>query len=104
MIITILSWQQNWLNKLCFQGTKIARYQPTKYAIIILTNKEVKAKMVQFRSCPRCTGDMKTTQDMYGNYKECLQCGFMQDIPSEVKKRTDWMDSGKKPRKKTEAA
>ena len=37
--------------------------------------------MVLFKSCPRCSGDMHITNDMYGKYKECLMCGHMIDLP-----------------------
>jgi DNA-directed RNA polymerase subunit M/transcription elongation factor TFIIS len=36
--------------------------------------------MLEFKSCPRCQGDMITNRDIYGSYKECLQCGHMVDI------------------------
>lgn len=36
--------------------------------------------MLLFKSCPRCNGDMHTNRDMYGEYKECLNCGHMEDI------------------------
>lgn len=36
--------------------------------------------MVNLKSCPRCKGDTKTNRDMYGEYVECLQCGYMADI------------------------
>ena len=36
--------------------------------------------MMLFKSCPRCQGDMHVNRDMYGEYRECLQCGLMQDI------------------------
>ena len=37
--------------------------------------------MLQLKACPRCRGDMYSNKDMYGEYKECLQCGHMVDIP-----------------------
>ncbi len=37
--------------------------------------------MLQLKSCPRCRGDVHTSSDIYGEYKECLQCGYMVDIP-----------------------
>jgi DNA-directed RNA polymerase subunit M/transcription elongation factor TFIIS len=37
--------------------------------------------MLQLKACPRCAGDMHTSQDLYGNYIECLQCGYMKDLP-----------------------
>lgn len=39
--------------------------------------------MVLFKACPRCHGDMHTNRDMYGEYKECLQCGYMVDIQKQ---------------------
>ena len=41
--------------------------------------------MVMFKACPRCSGDMHVNRDFYGNYRECLMCGYMQDV--EDKKR-----------------
>jgi hypothetical protein len=32
------------------------------------------------KACPRCQGDVHINKDMYGEYKECLQCGYMVDI------------------------
>ncbi len=39
--------------------------------------------MVFYRSCPKCKGDMHTRRDFYGDFKECLQCGLMQDLETE---------------------
>ena len=36
--------------------------------------------MLELKACPRCKGDMHANRDMYGSYKECLQCGYMQDV------------------------
>ena len=46
--------------------------------------------MIQLKSCPRCKGDIKLNCDIYGNYAECLQCGFMKDIvePVRITRRT----------------
>lgn len=38
--------------------------------------------MVGFKACTRCGGDVHLKSDMYGEYKECLQCGFVVDIPN----------------------
>ena len=35
---------------------------------------------LEFKACPRCKGDLHTNKDVYGRYKECLQCGWMLDI------------------------
>lgn len=37
--------------------------------------------MVLFKSCPKCeTGDLMKSEDMFGEYVECLQCGFVKDL------------------------
>ena len=41
--------------------------------------KEVR-KMLQLKACPRCRGDLNSNRDIYGEYKECLQCGLMLDV------------------------
>ena len=38
--------------------------------------------MLLLRSCPRCSGDLYDTADIYGTYFECLQCGFYLDTES----------------------
>ena len=37
--------------------------------------------MMELKGCPRCKGDLHYNHDAYGAYKECLQCGYMVDIP-----------------------
>lgn len=40
--------------------------------------------MVLFKSCPRCqTGDLVEKDDMYGVYVQCLQCGYVRDVPRQ---------------------
>ena len=34
------------------------------------------------RMCPRCHGYLHANRDIYGEYRECLQCGHMEDIGS----------------------
>ena len=36
--------------------------------------------MIYFKACPRCRGDMYLTGDYYGEYRECLQCGYSVDV------------------------
>ena len=36
---------------------------------------------IWFKACPRCSGNIKIAADMYGRYRQCLQCGFMEDLP-----------------------
>ena len=35
------------------------------------------------KSCNRCGGDMNSNRDIYGEYRVCMQCGNMIDIPNE---------------------
>ena len=39
-----------------------------------------KSGLIYLKLCPRCQGDIHVNRDMYGEYKECLQCGYMEDI------------------------
>ncbi len=36
--------------------------------------------MLYFKACPRCRGDMHGGSDLYGPYRECLQCGHVIDL------------------------
>ena len=36
--------------------------------------------MIHFKVCPRCHGDLYLTQDIFGKYVSCLQCGFLKDL------------------------
>ena len=40
----------------------------------------VPTHMVDLRDCPRCHGFVHANQDTYGEYRECLQCGYMVDV------------------------
>lgn len=66
--------------------------------------KDGTSKMVQFKACPRCKGDMKQTRDMYGKYNECLQCGYTKDILPEPNKTFDWAKTRGKPGRRRKAA
>lgn len=35
------------------------------------------------RACPRCGGDLQATEDLYGPFHQCIQCGHIQDLPDE---------------------
>ena len=37
--------------------------------------------MMLLRACPRCGGDLLVTEDLYGSFRQCLQCGHIQDLP-----------------------
>ena len=36
--------------------------------------------MMYFKACPKCRGDMYITEDIYGLFRECIQCGLIQDV------------------------
>ncbi len=39
--------------------------------------------MLYLNSCPRCsTGDVELASDSYGAFFQCLQCGWVLDLPS----------------------
>ena len=35
--------------------------------------------MIQLKSCLKCHGDMYLDKDTYGAFRQCLQCGLMED-------------------------
>lgn len=36
--------------------------------------------MMLLKGCPRCRGDLRVGKDFYGEYKQCVQCGYMEDL------------------------
>ena len=61
-------------------------------------------KVLLFKACPRCRGDMYENRDIYGDYKECLMCGLMVDIDNTPSLLAASRSSVKtKPRKKKAA-
>ncbi len=41
--------------------------------------------MLYLKTCPRCSGDMYLDRDLYGPFKECLQCGYIMDIAAATR-------------------
>ena len=41
-------------------------------------------RVMRFKSCPRCKGDIRLDRDHYGWYEECIQCGYMHDLQSII--------------------
>ena len=39
--------------------------------------------MIYFKSCPKCQGDLTMSQDSYGPFVRCLQCGFLRDVDAK---------------------
>ena len=52
------------------------------------------------KACKRCGGDMHINRDIYGEYKECLQCGLMLDMVSSGDVLAASIAESKKRRKK----
>ena len=41
--------------------------------------------MFKLRGCPKCRGDLYASEDVYGAYLACVQCGrhfFVSEIPA----------------------
>ena len=45
---------------------------------------EMRRTVMQFNACPKCHGTLLASRDFYGEYKKCLQCGYMLDTQKEV--------------------
>ena len=52
--------------------------------------------MLHLKGCPRCGGDIHVNSDMYGEYRECLQCGLIQDIEKTTELVKERMARSKK--------
>lgn len=39
--------------------------------------------MLRMKECPRCKGDMHSDQDRYGEYRSCIQCGYVLNLDSQ---------------------
>ena len=61
-------------------------------------------KLVQYKACPRCQGELNLKKDMDGECKECLQCGFSQAIQPKPRKAFDWAKTRGKPGRRRKAA
>ncbi len=49
--------------------------------------------MMKLKNCPRCRGDLYLSQDIYGKFYSCIQCGYLRDI---VEVREPRFQSGQK--------
>ena len=38
--------------------------------------------MIKFKACPKCRGDIHVAEDIFGKYLNCLQCGYLKDLPA----------------------
>jgi ssDNA-binding Zn-finger/Zn-ribbon topoisomerase 1 len=39
--------------------------------------------MIRFKACPKCGGDLSLSEDIFGRFWNCLQCGLTRDIPEQ---------------------
>ena len=40
--------------------------------------------MIFFRACPKCQGEIYVTEDQFGKYRTCMQCGWLQDLEAPI--------------------
>ena len=40
--------------------------------------------MIQLKACPKCQGDFYVTEDSFGKFLNCFQCGFIKDLELPV--------------------
>ena len=43
--------------------------------------------MLELKACPRCRGDMRVSHDLYGDYKQCFQCGNTIELEPTTRRR-----------------
>jgi len=36
---------------------------------------------IRIKSCTRCNGDMFADRDQHGKFIQCLQCGYLRELP-----------------------
>ncbi len=41
-------------------------------------------KLVYLGECVRCKGDLCRSRDFYGEYMQCMQCGYVIDVEEEL--------------------
>ena len=42
--------------------------------------------LLWLKACPKCGGDLHLYEDIYGWYKQCLQCAYLIDVEAPIKK------------------
>ena len=40
--------------------------------------------IICLKACKRCSGDMSHESDIYGWFRQCLQCSYLEDFSSEA--------------------
>ena len=51
--------------------------------------------MLYLKGCPKCHGDMYLEKDSYGVFRQCLQCGMIQEAPAAAKVVATGLHAGK---------
>ena len=47
------------------------------------------------KACPRCErGDIHRDRDQYGEFWQCVQCGWMRDLPGQTDRFDQWRRQG----------
>jgi len=52
--------------------------------------------MWKLKSCPRCRGDIFIDKELDGWHEQCLQCGYVRNIPNTVNVHQHSGDKGRK--------
>ena len=50
--------------------------------------------MLWLKSCPRCHhGDLVLGSDLWGWYRQCLQCSYLEDLPTYLLRKRPFVNS-----------
>ena len=52
--------------------------------------------MLKLKGCPKCGGDVQLDNDHYGWYEQCIQCGFMRDVPNIIEVKSKMVEEESK--------
>ena len=36
--------------------------------------------MIKLKTCPKCQGDLYLSEDIFGKFFSCMQCGYLKDL------------------------
>jgi hypothetical protein len=51
--------------------------------------------MIKFKACPKCHGDINVAEDIFGKYLNCLQCGYLKDLPAPARPKVAGIAAGR---------
>jgi ssDNA-binding Zn-finger/Zn-ribbon topoisomerase 1 len=57
--------------------------------------------MLKFKSCPKCRGDILLDRDEWGWYEQCIQCGYLRDVPGVVRIEPELIGAGRRKKKES---